>query len=250
MSSPRLLVSGAIAALAIGACSGETSIVLRVTRDDSVAAVPRVHVAIGVRAPADVVAPATGDPATQTITTYVDDVAAGDLVDTSAIDLAAAPYELELRPSAGFAMGDGLELAAVGYDGDGDARKAIAFGAIGHEVHFHAGETFVYEIALAKIDAITADARRHECGALSGSFGTAFGCKAGCVRFGAGADAAWIGAHDDIDCDGDPHEADCDDYDWTVNHLATDVCGNGKNDDCAGGVDDGVDRDGDGFTPC
>jgi len=28
------------------------------------------------------------------------------------------------------------------------------------------------------------------------------------------------------------------------------VCGNGKNDDCVGGIDDGLDQDGDGFTTC
>jgi hypothetical protein len=240
MRSLRALVT---AAILLGGCSSETAILLRVTRDDSVPAnVPRLHIALGVKASSDVLAPATGT--TGTTPTYVDD--ASDRIDVGAIDLKTAPYELMLRPSQQLTLDTGLELAAVALDGDGPDAKPLAFGAIGYEVHFHQGETLVYEITLGAIGDPTADPARRECGVLVGSAGSIFACRQGCVSF----DGVWIGAHDDIDCDGDPHGTDCDDFDWTVNHRATDVCNNGKNDDCTGGVDDGIDRDGDGLTPC
>jgi hypothetical protein len=250
MSSLRLLLTCAIAAAALAACSGDTSILLRVTRDATVTSVPRLHVALGVRAPSDVVAPATGDAPTATTPTYVDDEPAADRVDVSGVDLATAPYEIVLHPSQQLAQGTGLQLAAVGFDGDGADARPVAFGALGHEVHFHAGDELIYEITLSAIDGVTADPTRRDCGTLAGAASSIFACRPGCVRFAGDGGPVWIGAQDDIDCDGDPHGADCDDYDWTVNHLATDVCNNGKNDDCAGGVDDGVDRDGDGLTPC
>jgi hypothetical protein len=251
MPSLRLFLTSALTAAALAACSSDTTILLRVTRDATVAAsVPRLHVALGVRAPSDVLAPATGDPPTATVPTYVDDVAAIDRVDTSAVDLAAAPYEILLHPSQQLTLDTGLELAAVAFDGDGDTAKPLAFGALGHEVHFHQGEELIYEITLTAVGGVTADPARRDCGTLAGAASSIFACRPGCVRFTGDRGAVWIGAQDDIDCDGDAHGSDCDDYDWTVNHRATDICNNGKNDDCTGGVDDGVDRDGDGLTPC
>jgi Putative metal-binding motif len=255
MASLRDRVRGAglacAAALALAACSHDTTILVRVTRDASVpATVPRLHVAIGVRGDGDVVAPATTDAKGTTDPTYVDDTPAGELVDTSRVDLATAPYEVELRPSAQFTMDTGLELAAVAFSGEAADRGVIGFGAIGHEVHFRSGETLVYEITLTAVAAPTVDPGRRDCGTLAGDGASVYACKAGCVRFDGDAGAIWIGAHDDVDCDGDPRGSDCDDLDWQVNHMATDVCNNGKNDDCAGGIDDGLDRDGDGLTPC
>ncbi len=247
--APAILAASLAASLV--ACSSDTAILLRITRDDSVpATVPRIHVGIGVRAATDVLAPASTDAANVMDTTYVDDTAVDELVDTSAVDLKTAPYEVMLRPSQALAIDTGLEAVAVGFDGGGTDKSVIAFGALGHEMHFHKGDTLIYEVTLSAVASPTADPGRRECGTLVGAGASIFACKRGCVRFDGDSGPIWVGAHDDIDCDGDPHGTDCDDYDWTVNHMATDLCNNGKNDDCEGGVDDGVDRDGDGFTPC
>lgn len=241
----------ALAALALGcvaACTGDTGILIRVSRDPGApATIPRVHLAIGVRAPSDVTADAVGGAVA--IPTYVDDVVATETIDTSGSDLATAPYELLLTPSSSLSISTGLEIAAVGFDTEAPA-NVVGFGAIGHEVHFVRGEVVAFDVVLKAVAAPTADPSRRQCGTLATGGTSIYACRLGCVRF-TGADGdLWIGAHDDIDCDGDPHGVDCDDYDWTVNHMATDICNNGKNDDCTGVADDGVDRDGDGQTPC
>lgn len=250
MTSFRLLVRGAALAACVGlaACSGETGILLRVSRDsDAPAVVPRLHLAIGVRAAADVTVGATATPVD--LPTYVDDVVATETIDTSGVDLATAPYEVLLAPSAELPIATGLELAAIGLDTESPA-NVIGFGAIGHEVHFVRGEVLQFEISLAPVTAPVADPGRRDCGTLGDGTLPLYACRRGCIRYTGDDGDRWIGAHDDIDCDGDPHGSDCDDYDWTVNHNATDICGNGKNDDCAGVADDGQDRDGDGLTPC
>ena len=252
MASLRLLLTGVVAAGALSACSGDTAILLRVTRDATVpATVPRLHVLFGVRAGDDITAPASTDPAGTTIPTYVDDDAPTERIDTSGADLMTSPYEVILRPSAQLGAATGLELAAAGFASSDLTAPPIAWGAIGHEVHFHQGDTLVYEVTLSAVGSPTADPGRRDCGLLAGATGSIYACTGGCVELPADdGTAAWIGASDDYDCDGDPHGTDCNDYDWAVNHKATDLCNNGIDDDCNGTVDDGVDLDGDGFTPC
>ncbi len=234
--------------VALVGCSGETGILLRVSRDPATpASVPRLHVAIGVRAERTVTVGTAAVPVQ--LPTYVDDVIATETIDTSGVDLATAPYEVLLTPSTALSISTGLEIAAIGLDAASPA-SVVGFGAIGREVHFVRGEVLAFDLVLAPVGAPTADPARRECGTLVGGGLAIYACRRGCVRY-AGADGErWIGAHDDIDCDGDPHATDCDDYDWTSNHAATDLCDNGKDDDCAGGIDDGQDRDGDGKTPC
>ena len=56
-----------------------------------------------------------------------------------------------------------------------------------------------------------------------------------------------VGDTGNLDQDGDgatPNEGDCDDYDASVSHLEDEVCGDGKDNDCSGMVDD-KDLDGD-----
>jgi len=255
MASLRLLLTGAAVVLGTGAglggCSGDTGILLRVTRDDTApSSIARVHLAIGVRAASDVVDGVASDGSDLKIPGYVDDTPVGELVDTSRVDLLDEPYEVMLRPSSALGIDTGLELAAIGYDGGGADRAPIAFGQIDHEVHFASGKTLIFEIALGGVSGTSADAVRQTCTNLSGASATLETCQGGCFVLDGDAGPVWVGSHDDIDCDGDGHATDCDDYDWTVNHRATDICGNGKNDDCVGGVDDDVDRDGDGVTPC
>ncbi|MCE9576512.1 MAG: putative metal-binding motif-containing protein [Deltaproteobacteria bacterium] len=249
MTSFRLLVRGAaLAVIGLVGCSGETGILLRVSRDSATpAVVPRLHLALGVRAADNVVVGTATAPVD--LPTYVDDVVATETIDTSGLDLAAAPYEVLLSPSAELPITTGLEIAALGLDTATPA-NVIGFGAIGHEVHFVRGEVLQFDVVLAPVSEPAADPARRDCGTLGDGALSIYACRRGCIRYTGDGGERWIGAHDDIDCDGDPHGSDCDDYDWTVNHNATDVCNNGKNDDCAGVADDGQDRDGDGKTPC
>jgi hypothetical protein len=53
----------------------------------------------------------------------------------------------------------------------------------------------------------------------------------------------------DNDFDGENQCLDCNDNDGTIHRGATERC-NGKDDDCDGTIDEGFDRDGDGFTSC
>ncbi len=67
----------------------------------------------------------------------------------------------------------------------------------------------------------------------------------------AGSDAApSVPAPADDDHDGYPVGVDCDDKDPNVHPKATEICGNGKDDDCNGKIDDGTDTDGDGYFSC
>ena len=54
---------------------------------------------------------------------------------------------------------------------------------------------------------------------------------------------------DDDDGDGDPDTSDCDDNNPGVNASATEVC-DGIDNNCASGIDEGFDADGDGVTTC
>ena len=59
---------------------------------------------------------------------------------------------------------------------------------------------------------------------------------------------AW-GVPGDFDGDGYPQGVDCDDLDPAVNSGAIEVC-DGADNDCDGSIDEGLDLDGDGITPC
>ncbi|MFO0725322.1 MAG: MopE-related protein [Myxococcota bacterium] len=68
---------------------------------------------------------------------------------------------------------------------------------------------------------------------------------------GHGGNVCDRGACHDFDGDGFTNcDLDCNDRDPAVNPGAPEICGNHKDDDCDGLVDEDVDQDGDGYTTC
>jgi len=80
--------------------------------------------------------------------------------------------------------------------------------------------------------------------------------EAGCFRYFLDEDGDTYGVSGDRQCWCAPQGfyraeigGDCDDADANVNPGAVELC-NGVDDDCDGNADDGLDQDGDGWTPC
>ncbi|MCE9576513.1 MAG: putative metal-binding motif-containing protein [Deltaproteobacteria bacterium] len=208
-------------ALAIGACGGDTGLLLEVTRTaDAPAQIPNLRIYVGV---------ADGQAAGAF---FVDSADAQADVALAGRDLATDPYRLLLQAGDKLPATADLQVAAVGFRLDGTTPVPIAFGAIDHAVGFASGEILSYGVALGPADgAVT----------MSGL---------GCVDFAIGDVPVHIGAHDDWDCDGDAHATDCNDHDPLINHAATEICGNDVDEDCTDAIDDDTDRDGDGVSAC
>ncbi len=219
------LVVGLAGLAGLGGCSGDTEILIHVTRDPAApATIPELRIYAAVASGQKM-----GDAAV-----YVDESDAKADVDVSARDLATDPYVLALRPGSQLPGAADLQVAALGFQLDTDgAPRAIAFGLIDHTIRFAGGQVLSWDLALGKLDnaAVTASGL-------------------GCIDFVIGDQKIHIGAHDDWDCDGDPHGTDCNDLDPAVNHMATEVCGNPIDEDCSGAIDDDTDADHDGISAC
>lgn len=210
----------ALSALTAGACGGDTALLVEVTRTDAApAAIPYLRVYVGVADPQ-----AAG-------AFFIDSPDAQADVALDGRDLATAPYRLLVQAGDALPATADLQVAAIGFRKDGDTPVPVAFGAIDHTVGFAPGEILSYAVALDAADGVT----------VSGL---------GCVDFAIGDTPVHIGTRADWDCDGDAHGVDCNDRDPTINHAATEVCGNDVDEDCTGHTDDDTDRDGDGVSAC
>jgi hypothetical protein len=139
-------------------------------------------------------------------------------------DLAKEPYRLLLRDGD---QGDTAKLvmvAAFGYVGG----NLVAAGRLDAPRPFVSGQIVQWELM------------------LRGSGGDVALSETGCVFYSGGR----ISSANDRDCDGASADVDCNDNDPSVRPSATEVCGNGIDDNCNGAVDEIVDSDGDGFTNC
>jgi hypothetical protein len=228
MRRRRWLLSGAavLGAVGLGACGGDTEILVRVSREATAPSpIPRLRIYAAV----------ASDQTMDGATVFVDQDDAKADVDVSARDLAVDPYTLALRPGAQLPGGADLAVVAIGFrvDDAGTAR-ALAIARIDHAIRFADGQVLSWDLPLRRV---------------AGNDGVAIDDR-GCLDFTIGDQAIHIGAHDDWDCDGDKHATDCDDLDVAINHAATEVCGNAVDEDCSGHVDDDTDADGDGVSAC
>ncbi len=219
------LVAGAMA-LACGACTGDTEILVKVTRDASVpASVPKLRVYAAI---------ANGQKMASGAAVFVDGADAQADVDVSSRDLLTNPYTLGLKPGGNLASNAAIQVAAVAFTVDGDGNdKAIAFGAIDHTISFTDKEVLTFELSLGGLPdgGVAIDTR-------------------GCADLKINGQEIHIAAANDWDCDGDPHGTDCNDLDPAINHMATEICGNNVDEDCSGAINDDTDADHDGYFAC
>jgi hypothetical protein len=184
-------------------CESPSGILVSVTRDPaSVAAVDELDFAVGAEAMPDVYWKTAANP----------DVT----VDVRGRDLASRPYTLLFhdQPGSG-AQAVTLMVAVIGRSGG----VASSFGAFDQPQGFVPGVVLEREIVLT-----------------AGTEGDQFrSTPTGCLAFGS----VQIRTPNDADCDGDPASTDCDDQDPTRSHLLPEVCGNGKDDNCDGQIDEG-----------
>ncbi len=219
---PIRIALGSSILLALGACGGDTGLLLEVSRTaDAPAAIPHLRIFVGV-----------DDGKAETPAFFVDSTDAQADVALGARDLATEPYRLLLQASDQLPATAPLQIAAVGFRLDGDVPVPIAFGAIDHAVGFASGEILAYTVALDAAD-----------GAVKVS-------GLGCLDFMIGDQPVHIGAPGDWDCDGDAHGVDCNDAEPQINHAATEICGNLVDEDCSDRFDDDTDSDGDGVSAC
>ena len=150
-------------------------------------------------------------------------------VDVNGRNLNGSPYRVLLQNDDGARRGQ-LVMAVVGYRGG----NPVAFGQLMPAQPFQDGELVIRRIEMAEFQNQPFDTR-----------------DTGCLSVPNGIS---LGSSDDHDCDGyknrDAGGDDCNDDDPAVHPGAQEVCGNGKDDNCNGMVDEDLDEDGDGFKTC
>ncbi len=234
---------------ALVGCSGETGILVEVTRTDGVPEdLDGLTFVVGMAA--------TGD------TPYVlDEPSSVRNVSVAGRDLSTDPYRLLLKQ--GEKAKEAAVLVAVFGTKDGER---VAFGGFTQAQPFMPGKVLLRKVVLdAEIQAVQTDS--------------------GCLKWLSGDEWVVIGSPQDQDCDDlDPTvgpssqeicengvddncndmvdeitdedgdqvtncDGDCDDWDPDVNPNKEEIC-DGKDNDCSGTCDDGFDEDGDHYTTC
>jgi|GEM_PF-2852513 len=210
LSLANLVSLLAILAL-VGACSGDSGILVEVTRDaeSTPANIDRLRFYVGV---------GTGDR-------FLQDAEPLDDVELVADrDLEADPFELLLRDGISeAAIGEEVMVAVVGFSGADE----VGFARLAEPVPFVDGEVVRWSLELAGEDTFEIT-------------------DTGCAAFDGGV----IAPTSDRDCDNDATPDDCDDENPEVGPSQDEVCLNDRDDNCNDQVDEETDNDEDGVTNC
>jgi len=187
-------------ALVLGACGRDTGLLLHVARDASLTQpIERLRFVFG----------DNGGQGTVFLRTFE------RTVDVTGRDLASSPYQLLVRPeSDALRASASITVAVVAEAGD----AAVGYGALAGAQTFTDGEVLRRDVVLLPDDGQTFVVT-----------------PTGCLLW----PEERIIVPDDRDCDGDPAATDCNDADPTVNRFATEVCGNNRDDNCNGMIDEG-----------
>src|SRR5689334_19809449 len=132
----------------------------------------------------------------------------GSPVDVSGRALARAPYQILVQRDDGVPAGARVVVAVLGQRGDQD----LAWGELEPPQPLPDGEIVVRRIDLTEFTAPPFQAMGTSCLLVP--------------------DGRSLGSRDDHDCDGYVAADDCNDEDSTVNPGQSEVCNNGKDDNC------------------
>jgi putative metal-binding protein len=218
----RVMMMWGLAALALcgAACGGSTAIIVEVTRDESTqAGIDRLSFLV-----------AAQDHPLNAAPLFVQDPRSSANATVTGRDLVKSPFRLFI----GSALKDSGPIAVAVLAFAGTSADPVAFGFVDPPQQFIAGQELVVHVLLRPIDQTSVSTKSTGCLTWVDSNQQAFA----------------IGTPDDKDCDGYSPPADCDDRNPDINPGASEICGNGIDDNCNGMVDEEVDLDNDGFTNC
>jgi hypothetical protein len=203
------------ASAALVGCSDETGILVEITRNPArtPADIDRLELVVGLESP--------DHP-----DTYLVDGSSVTDASVSGRDLASEPFRLLVHKGA---RADArLVVAVIAYKG----ADAVGFAGFDTPQGFIDGQVLMRRLTLVDNP-------------------SARGELPGCVTWvDTDEQPHQIAATDDQDCDGDKAPTDCDDHNAAINHMATEICANGIDENCVNGADEVTDDDQDTITNC
>jgi hypothetical protein len=223
----RWFVTGCalLSLLATAACSSETAIIVEVSRDGATvpANVDTLRFYVGFER----------DLGFGDVAQYLDDTnPLDDAVFEGGRDLLTEPYRLLLRPGEAIEEADmnlDVMVVVVAYRG----QEVVGFGLLEQPVKFVDGKVLQWNVVLS-----------------GDSGGRLDFTDTGCFAYTSDGGNIVIATPDDMDCDGDHADDDCNDHDSTIGPSSPELCYNDIDDDCDGTKDEQEDGDLDGVLNC